>query len=108
MHTLLPGLLLVALVREFLEWSGMEFTAKVYEPEMGPAADYRGRMDLVRQLVGRGFDGKLVGEAALEVSGTVCFPPNAAGVQGVADHAPLHRNVCRVCRARPHLIPHYC
>ena len=46
------GLLLTALVREFLEWSGMEFTIKVFEPEMGDAAGYKGRMELARQLVG--------------------------------------------------------
>lgn len=44
------GRLLVALVREFLEWSGMEFTIKVFAPEMGPEADYKGRMELCRQL----------------------------------------------------------
>uniref|UniRef100_A0A7S3QQQ7 FGFR1 oncogene partner (FOP) N-terminal dimerisation domain-containing protein n=1 Tax=Dunaliella tertiolecta TaxID=3047 RepID=A0A7S3QQQ7_DUNTE len=44
------GKLLVALVREFLEWAGLEFTAKVFEPEMGPAAQYHGRMGLSKQL----------------------------------------------------------
>jgi len=46
-----PGTLLVALVREFLEWAGLEFTVKVFEPEAGPAAEYHGRMGLATQLV---------------------------------------------------------
>eukprot|EP00983_Pelagomonas_calceolata_P062349 1147266-Pelagomonas_calceolata.AAC.3 len=51
------GKLLVALVREFLEWAGLEFTAKVFEPEMGPAAQYHGRMGLSKQLVRMGHTG---------------------------------------------------
>ncbi len=36
------GPLLVALVRQFLQWSGMQFTLKVFEQEMGPAHEEQG------------------------------------------------------------------
>lgn len=41
----------MALVREFLEWAGLEFTTKVFEPEVGEAGQYHGRMGLSKQLV---------------------------------------------------------
>jgi hypothetical protein len=54
-HT--PGKLLIALVREFLEWAGLEFTVKVFEPEVGSCAEYHGRMGLSKQLVGAAGSG---------------------------------------------------
>ncbi len=60
------GSLLVGLVREFLEWTGLEFTLKVYDPEMciggsaqaaaaaaapPPAVPSRSRQDLAKELV---------------------------------------------------------
>lgn len=43
---------MVDLVHEFLQWCNMEFTLKVFEPELGLGSDYRTRSELVRQLVG--------------------------------------------------------
>ena len=46
------GQVMVDLVHEFLQWCNMEFTLKVFEPELGLGSDYRTRSELVRQLVG--------------------------------------------------------
>ncbi|KAJ9508932.1 hypothetical protein QJQ45_028251 [Haematococcus lacustris] len=37
--------------QEFLEWAGLEFTLKVYEPEIGPMPTFKGRSELGRQLL---------------------------------------------------------
>ncbi|KAF5841727.1 hypothetical protein DUNSADRAFT_11507 [Dunaliella salina] len=71
------GTLLVALVREFLEWAGLEFTAKVFEPEMGPAAQYHGRMGLSKQL---GMSGDVASQAPLLLKVLKqCLAGSAAG-----------------------------
>lgn len=59
--------MILDLVREFLEWSGMEFTLKVFDPEVGNAVELRSRQEIARQMVGRedwGEDAGMHGEGA--------------------------------------------
>ena len=43
--------MLVELVREFLDWCNLEFTLKVFEPEIGRVSKSNDRGSLLRQLV---------------------------------------------------------
>ena len=47
------GRMLVGLVREFLDWCNLEFTLKVFEPEIGRVAKFSDRGSLLRQLVSK-------------------------------------------------------
>ena len=50
--SLAKGRLVVGLVREFLEWCNLEFTLKVFEPEIGKdVGGSSNRSSLLRQLV---------------------------------------------------------
>lgn len=49
------GRMLVGLVREFLDWCNLEFTLKVFEPEIGRVAKSSDRGSLLRQLVSKTF-----------------------------------------------------
>ncbi|KAL6754534.1 hypothetical protein V8C86DRAFT_2700373 [Haematococcus lacustris] len=74
------GLQLMSLVREFLEWAGLEFTLKVYEPEIGPMPTFKSRSELGRQLgmTDVPLDAPLLMALLHRVQGS---PPSAAAAQ---------------------------